>query len=181
MTYQTDVRDRIIQNGFTAATSGNGPIDPNWSACVACAVLQRGLLRTGTPIPNQCNSCYLTLGTAGTVISTPATSVVMSRGTSSAKQRIIWHSVAHRQPWAWPSCSGWCWPPYSRRWMDRWVSPWFEIRGVRGRSRKDGMQQPSYLFENSEQQVKYEGASTTRPMRKRERCIMQLIGIPQII
>ncbi|KLU88020.1 lysophospholipase Plb3 [Magnaporthiopsis poae ATCC 64411] len=51
-------RDDIILNGYNMATQGNGTLDAEWSACVACAVLQRSLVRTGTAVPAQCSNCF---------------------------------------------------------------------------------------------------------------------------
>lgn len=57
-TYSLAQRDDIIRNGYNMATQGNGTLDAEWSACVACAVLQRSLVRTGTAVPAQCKACF---------------------------------------------------------------------------------------------------------------------------
>ncbi|KAH8816564.1 lysophospholipase-like protein [Xylogone sp. PMI_703] len=41
-------RNAIIENGYNAATQGNGTIDSQWSTCVACAILSRSFSRTNT-------------------------------------------------------------------------------------------------------------------------------------
>ncbi|KAK4230591.1 lysophospholipase [Podospora fimiseda] len=56
--YRDEERNAIIQNGFNAATQGNGTLDSAWSTCVACAVLSRSLARTNTAVPGACNECF---------------------------------------------------------------------------------------------------------------------------
>ena len=56
--YNATFRNAILQNGYESATQGNGTVDPNWPACVACAVLSRSLERTKTPVPETCNQCF---------------------------------------------------------------------------------------------------------------------------
>ncbi|KAL8393585.1 hypothetical protein RB595_003358 [Gaeumannomyces hyphopodioides] len=57
-TYAPAQREDIIVNGYNMATQGNGTLDPDWSACVACAVVQRSLVRTSAAVPAQCNACF---------------------------------------------------------------------------------------------------------------------------
>ncbi|KAL2154269.1 hypothetical protein VTH82DRAFT_2945 [Thermothelomyces myriococcoides] len=56
--YSLGQRNAIIRNGYNIATQGNGTLDEHWTACVACAVLSRSLVRTGTPVPDRCRSCF---------------------------------------------------------------------------------------------------------------------------
>jgi lysophospholipase len=51
-------RDQIIRNGYHVATMGNGTLEEEWPACVACAVLSRSFDRTGTTPPTQCQECF---------------------------------------------------------------------------------------------------------------------------
>lgn len=56
--YTTTERDNIILNGYAVATMGNATKDSTWPTCVGCAILQRSMERTGTPIPDVCTSCF---------------------------------------------------------------------------------------------------------------------------
>ncbi|KAI9834676.1 MAG: Lysophospholipase 1 [Phylliscum demangeonii] len=58
LAYATAERDAMIQNGYEMATQAHAALDPLWPTCVACAVLQRSLVRTGTPRPAACQSCF---------------------------------------------------------------------------------------------------------------------------
>lgn len=37
--YQPDVRNAIIQNGYDVVTMGNGTVDPQWPTCIGCAII----------------------------------------------------------------------------------------------------------------------------------------------
>jgi lysophospholipase len=56
--YTLGERNGIIRNGYDAATQGNGTLDAQWSACVACAVMSRSWARTGTAVPATCKTCF---------------------------------------------------------------------------------------------------------------------------
>ncbi|KAL2258855.1 hypothetical protein VTK26DRAFT_7671 [Humicola hyalothermophila] len=56
--YSPDQRDAIIRNGYDAATQGDGSLDGEWRACVACAVMSRSWSRTNTAAPAQCGRCF---------------------------------------------------------------------------------------------------------------------------
>lgn len=58
LTTNNTFRDAIILNGYNVATQANGTIDPEWPACVGCAILSRSLERTGTDVPEQCQRCF---------------------------------------------------------------------------------------------------------------------------
>ncbi|KAK6347325.1 Lysophospholipase 1 [Orbilia brochopaga] len=75
LSLENEERDSIIDNGYNVATQGDGKIDPEWSACVGCAVVHREMERRGT-ITEQCKRClkrYCWDGTRNTT--TPATYV----------------------------------------------------------------------------------------------------------
>lgn len=57
-TTELATRDAIVKNGYDAATLGNGTLDADWPACVACAALSRSLERTGTAVPSGCTACF---------------------------------------------------------------------------------------------------------------------------
>jgi lysophospholipase len=56
--YNDTQRNAIIQNGYEVATLGNGTLDSQWPACMACAVLSRSFTRTGTTVPEVCAGCF---------------------------------------------------------------------------------------------------------------------------
>jgi lysophospholipase len=56
--YNETQRNAIIRNGYDVATLGNGTIDAEWPACMACAVLSRPFTRTGTTVPAACSQCF---------------------------------------------------------------------------------------------------------------------------
>ncbi|CAK7208032.1 Lysophospholipase 1 [Sporothrix eucalyptigena] len=56
--YTLAQRNGIIENGFNAATRGNGTFDANWPRCLACAVLSRSFDRTKTDVPSVCTDCF---------------------------------------------------------------------------------------------------------------------------
>jgi lysophospholipase len=58
MSYSDDQRNSIIENGYNVGTMGNGTLDSEWPACVACAVLSRSFTRTGTAVPSACTDCF---------------------------------------------------------------------------------------------------------------------------
>jgi lysophospholipase len=58
LSYTDEQRNDVIQNGYNVATLGNGTLDSEWGACVACAVLSRSFTRTGTTVPSACTDCF---------------------------------------------------------------------------------------------------------------------------
>jgi lysophospholipase len=56
--YNDTQRNAIIQNGYEVATLGNGTLDAQWPACMACAVLSRSFDRTGQRVPEECSQCF---------------------------------------------------------------------------------------------------------------------------
>ncbi|KAI0106675.1 lysophospholipase catalytic domain-containing protein [Daldinia grandis] len=69
--YPDEQRNSIIKNGYNVATMGNGTVDSEWPACVACAVLRRSLERTSTDISATCQRCFDRYCWNGTTDSTP--------------------------------------------------------------------------------------------------------------
>ena len=68
--YETNERNDMILNGYSVATMGNATIESTWPTCVGCAVLQRSLERTKTPVPDVCTTCFKKFCWDGTVNST---------------------------------------------------------------------------------------------------------------
>ncbi|RMJ17343.1 hypothetical protein CDV36_003018 [Fusarium kuroshium] len=50
--------DIAFDNAFQIATYGNGTVDPDWPACLACAAIKGALQRTNTKLPSQCQECF---------------------------------------------------------------------------------------------------------------------------
>lgn len=68
--YETNVRNAIVQNGYEGATMGNATADPQWPVCVGCALLSRSLERTKTRVPDACTQCFQKYCWDGTTNST---------------------------------------------------------------------------------------------------------------
>jgi lysophospholipase len=68
--YNNTQRNLIIENGYDAATLGNGTLDSQWPICVACAVLSRSFYKTGTSVPSACTACFSRYCWNGTTNST---------------------------------------------------------------------------------------------------------------
>ncbi|KAM0438569.1 hypothetical protein ACHAPT_001321 [Fusarium lateritium] len=68
--YSNTERNEIIRNGYNVATMGNATVDPDWPACVGCAILARSLARTKTDIPSKCTDCFSQYCWNGTTNST---------------------------------------------------------------------------------------------------------------
>jgi lysophospholipase len=68
--YSDTERNEIIVNGYNVATMGNGTVDPDWPACVGCAILARSFDRTGTAVPSKCRDCFSRYCWNGTTNST---------------------------------------------------------------------------------------------------------------
>jgi len=73
MDYDNNKRDALVQNGYVVATMGNATVDPQWPACVGCAILSRSLDRTKTKVPDICTKCFKRYCWNGTVNSTQPT------------------------------------------------------------------------------------------------------------
>ncbi|KAH6710556.1 lysophospholipase catalytic domain-containing protein [Leptodontidium sp. MPI-SDFR-AT-0119] len=88
LSYNNSERNSIIQNGYNVATVGNGTLDPQWPACVGCAILLRSFNRTRVAIPGICTQCFDRYCWNGTVNSTipvsyQPTNLIKSSGGSS--------------------------------------------------------------------------------------------------
>lgn len=70
LSYNNSERNAIIENGYDAATMGNGTVDKQWPTCVGCAILSRSLNRTGIAVPDVCKQCFSRYCWDGTVNST---------------------------------------------------------------------------------------------------------------
>ena len=70
LSYETDERNAIVQNGYAVATMGNATLDEKWPVCVGCAVLSRSLERTKSTVPQVCRDCFKRYCWDGTVNST---------------------------------------------------------------------------------------------------------------
>ncbi|KAJ3528097.1 hypothetical protein NM208_g10373 [Fusarium decemcellulare] len=59
---QTEFTDEQVQialeNAFQVATYGNGTVDENWPACLACATIKGSLDRLSIKLPTQCQECF---------------------------------------------------------------------------------------------------------------------------
>lgn len=58
MKYDTSERNSIIQNGFEVASRYNLTLDPEWPACVGCAIIRRSQERNGEEQSEQCKQCF---------------------------------------------------------------------------------------------------------------------------
>lgn len=56
--YDDDERNPIIQNGFEVASRNNLTLDPEWPACVGCAIIRRLQERNGEEQSDQCKQCF---------------------------------------------------------------------------------------------------------------------------
>lgn len=56
--YTDAQRNAIIENGYDVVTQGNSSFDAEWPTCVGCAILNRSLNRTNTPMPAICTTCF---------------------------------------------------------------------------------------------------------------------------
>ncbi|KAI0997149.1 Lysophospholipase [Podosphaera aphanis] len=70
LSYTDTQRNSIIQNGFDVATQGNSTLDPMWPTCMGCATLSRSFVKTATPVPDACKTCFTSYCWDGTLNST---------------------------------------------------------------------------------------------------------------
>jgi lysophospholipase len=96
LSYSDSQRDEIITNGYNVVTRDNGTVDKSWPTCVGCAILQRSMHRTATPMPEVCSRCFKDYCWNGAVDSSaPQTydpsQVLGSKSNSAAyKKRLNW-------------------------------------------------------------------------------------------
>ncbi|KAK9325217.1 lysophospholipase catalytic domain-containing protein [Lipomyces orientalis] len=57
LTYTTEEIEGFITNGYNLGTQGNGTIDSEWPACMACALIHREVERRGIEHTAQCQQC----------------------------------------------------------------------------------------------------------------------------
>ncbi|KAM6508344.1 hypothetical protein FALCPG4_018217 [Fusarium falciforme] len=59
---QTEFTDEqvetALENAFKIATYGNGTVDENWPACLACATIKGSLEHLSIKLPSQCQKCF---------------------------------------------------------------------------------------------------------------------------
>lgn len=58
LAYTDQKINSMISNGYNIMTQGNGTVDPEWAACVACAISQRARERKGHELGDQCQRCF---------------------------------------------------------------------------------------------------------------------------
>ncbi|KAL6452304.1 PLB3 Lysophospholipase 3 [Candida maltosa Xu316] len=58
MRYDNEERDAIIKNGFETSSRMNLTLDPEWNACVGCAIIRREQERQGIEQSEQCKKCF---------------------------------------------------------------------------------------------------------------------------
>lgn len=58
LSYTNNERDSMIRNGYNIATQNSGSADPQWRACVACAIVLREQQRRGDNPTSQCQACF---------------------------------------------------------------------------------------------------------------------------
>lgn len=57
LAYDTSTIEGMVTNGYNMGTQGNGTIESEWSACVACAIIHREVERRGLAMTDQCQAC----------------------------------------------------------------------------------------------------------------------------
>ncbi|KAI5949013.1 hypothetical protein KGF57_004975 [Candida theae] len=58
LSYKDSERNSIIRNGFEVASRKNLTLDPEWPACVGCAIIRRHQERNGEEQTEQCKRCF---------------------------------------------------------------------------------------------------------------------------
>lgn len=58
MTYDHNEKYSMIQNGFEVSSRLNLTVDPEWKACVSCAIIRRSQERLGQQQSDQCKRCF---------------------------------------------------------------------------------------------------------------------------
>ena len=61
----------IFVNGFNQLTQANSTLDPEWPACLGCAVVERSLAKVGMTRTKQCDRCFEKYCWDGTVYDGP--------------------------------------------------------------------------------------------------------------
>ncbi|KAK9245292.1 lysophospholipase catalytic domain-containing protein [Lipomyces tetrasporus] len=73
LTYTSEEIEGFITNGYNLGTQGNGTIDSEWPACMACAVIHREVERRGIEHSAQCQQCMQNHCWDGRIATTNAT------------------------------------------------------------------------------------------------------------
>ncbi|OJJ80114.1 lysophospholipase family protein [Aspergillus glaucus CBS 516.65] len=96
--YSDEERDSIITNGYEVVTMGNATEDKDWPTCVGCAILSRSLNRTGTTVPQACQTCFQRYCWNGTVDSRDPgdyePSLLLSTSTSGSSRKSLNRTAA---------------------------------------------------------------------------------------
>ncbi|ODQ83110.1 hypothetical protein BABINDRAFT_159568 [Babjeviella inositovora NRRL Y-12698] len=66
--YSAETKRRMLDNGFDVASRNRLLIDPEWRACVACAVIRRKQERDGVAASEQCTRCFESYCWSGEII-----------------------------------------------------------------------------------------------------------------
>lgn len=56
--YSYEEFDGVLVNSGNIVTQGNGTLDAEWTACIACAAVERSLARVGMERTAQCERCF---------------------------------------------------------------------------------------------------------------------------
>ncbi|KAK9237399.1 lysophospholipase catalytic domain-containing protein [Lipomyces kononenkoae] len=73
LSYSTAEIEGFITNGYNLGTQGNGTIDSEWPACMACAIIHREVERRGIEHTAQCQQCLQKYCWDGGIATTDAT------------------------------------------------------------------------------------------------------------
>ncbi|CAB4255554.1 similar to Saccharomyces cerevisiae YOL011W PLB3 Phospholipase B (lysophospholipase) involved in phospholipid metabolism [Maudiozyma barnettii] len=69
LSYSTDERIGVIQNGFESATRGNLTDDSDYIGCIGCAILRRKQQSLNATLPSECEQCFTNYCWNGTIAS----------------------------------------------------------------------------------------------------------------
>ncbi|KAK9370661.1 lysophospholipase catalytic domain-containing protein [Lipomyces kononenkoae] len=73
LSYSTAEVEGFITNGYNLGTQGNGTLDSEWPACMACAIIHREVERRGIEHTAQCQQCLQKYCWDGSIATTSAT------------------------------------------------------------------------------------------------------------
>ena len=97
LSYSDEERDSIITNGYEVVTMANATQDKEWPTCIGCAILSRSFNRTGTTVPDACQTCFQRYCWNGTVDSRmpdgyePTALLSSSSSPSSGSSKTAWN------------------------------------------------------------------------------------------
>lgn len=75
MSYDTDEKLQVIENGFAVSSRGNYTDDRKWPTCVGCAIIRRQQERLGEEQSDECKSCFADYCWVGGIKDTPQLSI----------------------------------------------------------------------------------------------------------